>query len=218
MEKYIAYYRVSTSEQGDSGLGIDAQKRRVAEFLKGQLPEKEYTEIESGKNDSRPMLKEAVAICKEQGTILVIAKLDRLSRNLTFISTMMDSKIRFVCADMPGADELTLQFLAVIAQAERKMISDRTKRALQSLKDKGVKLGNPNWQRDLGGEKAEAARRIAMNKKKADNPNNKRAKAHIKLMKESGMTLKAMAEALNSEGYETAMGKKFTPIQVSRLL
>src|SRR6516162_4186183 len=132
--KFIAYYRVSTDRQGKSGLGLDAQRKAVEDYLNGgrwTLVD-EFTEIESGKRNDRPKLEEALAACKKQKAKLVIAKLDRLSRNLAFIATLMDSGVEFVAVDNPHANKLTVHILAAVAQHERDLISQRTKDALQA--------------------------------------------------------------------------------------
>jgi DNA invertase Pin-like site-specific DNA recombinase len=144
--KFISYLRVSTERQGRNGLGIEAQRQAVRDFLDGgrwQLIG-EHVEVETGKNDDRPELKKALHLAKVTGATLVIAKLDRLSRNLAFIANLQDSNAKFVCADMPDANELTIHLFAAIAQHERKLISQRTKAALAAVKARGKKLGNPN--------------------------------------------------------------------------
>lgn len=220
MEKYIAYYRVSTKAQGIGGLGIDAQKAMVKTFLKGSPPEQEFTEQESGKRDDRKELRKALDICKKTGATLVIAKLDRLSRNLTFISSLMDSKIKFVCADMPEANEFTIHIFAALAQQERKMISDRTKAALKALKDKGIKLGGPNAYKDLGTpysrEQALAARIAKRDRGQKYIPTRDRARS----LRKEGFTLQQIADEINNNSahYSAPKGGKITPVQVSRML
>jgi len=137
MTKYISYYRVSTQKQGKSGLGIDAQKTAVSNFIgKNAILINEFEEVESGKNDERPQLYKAIEQCKKENAILLIAKLDRLSRNVSFIYTLKDSKVDFRCCDMPDANSLTIGIMAVLAQDERERISQRTKSALAELKTK----------------------------------------------------------------------------------
>src|SRR6185369_3133400 len=132
---YVAYYRVSTDRQGRSGLGLDAQKNSVRQFLKrGGNLRAEFTEIQSGKDDSRPQLAEALKLCKLTNSILLIAKLDRLSRNVAFLATLQQSSTKFVACDLPEANELVVHILAAVAQAERKAISDRTRAALAEAK------------------------------------------------------------------------------------
>ena len=142
---HVAYYRVSTDKQGQSGLGLDSQRAAVARYVagKGELIA-EYTEIESGKSHlNRPQLKQAVEACKKQHAKLIIAKLDRLARNVHFISGLMESAVEFCAVDMPQANRLTVHIMAAIAEHEREMISARTKTALDQAKARGTKLGNP---------------------------------------------------------------------------
>jgi len=127
MNRYIAYYRVSTQKQGNSGLGLEAQKTMVKHHLKtDDILLEEYEEVESGKNNNRPQLQKAIEHCKNMGAILLIAKLDRLSRNAGFIFLLKDSQVNFKCCDMPEANSLTIGIMAVLAQEERELISKRT--------------------------------------------------------------------------------------------
>jgi DNA invertase Pin-like site-specific DNA recombinase len=144
MTLFIAYYRVSTDRQGISGLGLDAQRATVLRHIgAGQLAS-EYTEIESGKkHTNRPQLLAALQECRRRKATLVIAKLDRLGRNVAFISALMDSGAEFVCCDNPHANRLMLHMLAAFAEHEREQISKRTKEALAAAKARGVRLGNP---------------------------------------------------------------------------
>ena len=138
--KFVAYFRVSTDRQGKSGLGLDAQREAVMSYLNGGswTLVSEFTEVESGKrSDNRPQLAAAIAACKRQKAKLVIAKLDRLSRNLAFIAALMESGVEFVAADMPHANRLTVHILAAVAEHERQMISERTRAALQAAKKRG---------------------------------------------------------------------------------
>lgn len=138
-----AYYRVSTDRQGKSGLGLEAQQTAVQNFAiaHGIQLDKEFTEIESGKKNNRPILQESLTYCRRYKAQLIIAKLDRLGRNVAFISALMDSGVSFVAVDNPQANELILHIMAAFAQYERKAISTRTKEALQASKRRGVKLG-----------------------------------------------------------------------------
>jgi DNA invertase Pin-like site-specific DNA recombinase len=154
--KFISYLRVSTDKQGERGYGLDAQRKAVSDYLNGgswQLLE-EFVEVESGKRSDRPQLAAALAACKKHRARLVIAKLDRLSRNVAFIATLMDGKVDFVCCDFPSANRLTLHILAAVAEHEREMTSTRTSAGLAAAKAKGVKLGNPA----LAAKNAAAAR------------------------------------------------------------
>jgi DNA invertase Pin-like site-specific DNA recombinase len=142
--KFVAYYRVSTQKQDRSGLGLAAQRQAVADFLNGGDWKivGEFTEVESGKKSDRPELARALAMCRLYCARLVIAKLDRLSRNAHFLLGLQESGVEFVAADMPNANQLTVGIMAVVAQDEAKRISERTKAALQAAKQRGTKLGD----------------------------------------------------------------------------
>ena len=146
--KYVIYLRVSTTKQGITGLGIDAQRQTCHDYLDGGDWKviKEFTEVESGakKDKDRPQLAEALELCAETKATLLVAKLDRLARNVAFVSALMESKVDFVAADMPHANKLTIHIIAAMAEYERDQISQRTKAALAAVKDKGKKLGNKN--------------------------------------------------------------------------
>lgn len=143
MKKAIPYYRVSTERQGHSGLGLAAQKKAVLDYLSthGLQLLNEYTEVESGRNSKRPVLLNALEECKKEKAILLIAKLDRLGRNVAFISKLMESGVDFVAVDNPYASKLIVHIMAVFAEYERDQISARTKEALQAAKRRGVVLG-----------------------------------------------------------------------------
>jgi DNA invertase Pin-like site-specific DNA recombinase len=210
--KYVAYYRVSTKQQATSGLGLDAQKQIVSDFIRRQNASilHEFTEIESGANDHRPALSEAINVTKENNGVLLIAKLDRLSRNLTFISTLMDNHIRFTCCDMPDASEMTIHIFASLAQWERKRISERTKAALDAKRIRDNWTPGMNNLTDEGRAKAQAK-----NSYKAHNDINIRKAYHfIKLLKEQGLSFYRIAKELNANGYRTFRGKSFQMKQV----
>ena len=143
--KFIAYYRISTDHQGIEGNGILAQQRAVSDYLNGGRWKliAEFTEVESGKRNDRPELEKALAACKKHKAKLVIAKLDRLSRNVHFISGLMERKVDFVACDMPSANAFMINVYAAVAQEERRMISERTKAGLRAAKERGVVLGSP---------------------------------------------------------------------------
>src|SRR5437016_4640707 len=143
--KFIAYFRVSTDKQGKSGLGLEAQRKAVLDYLDGGRWSlvQEFVEIESGKHNERPQLTAALAACNKHRARLVIAKLDRLSRNLAFIAALMESGVEFVAVDNPHANKLTVHILAAVAQHERELISARTSAALKAAKARGKRLGNP---------------------------------------------------------------------------
>lgn len=214
MAKYIAYYRVSTQRQGQSGLGLEAQRSEVAKFVsKGGELAGEFQDVESGKKNDRPNLGRAIEACRKERATLLIAKLDRLSRNASFIFTLKDAKVDFMCCDMPNANSLTIGIMAVLAQDERERISQRTKDALAELKKQGVKLGSPQ---NLTKEARE--RGIAIRKRKAlTNENNRKATALIVSMKREGKTFYRIAQELNTNGFRTSRGKLFQQNQVQIL-
>jgi DNA invertase Pin-like site-specific DNA recombinase len=166
--KFVSYLRVSTARQGRSGLGLEAQRDAVKNYLDGGKWKllAEIVEVESGKKNDRPKLKEALHRARVTGATLVVAKLDRLSRNATFLGNLKEANVKFVCCDMPDANELTIGIMAQIAEHERKMISVRTKAALAVAKKRGVKLGNPNGADAFGDIANDAA--VAMIKAKAN--------------------------------------------------
>ncbi len=211
--KFVSYYRVSTSKQGESGLGLAAQRKAVHDYLNGGTWSLvgEFTEIESGKRNERPELVKALATCKRQRAKLVIAKLDRLSRNLAFIATLMDSGVEFVAVDNPHANKLTIHILAAVAQHEREMIAQRTKDALQAAKARGVVLGNP---------KLDAVRDRAVASLKADADRfAKNVAPIIREIQSTGVTShRGIARSLNSRGIATARGGKWTAVQVGSIL
>src|SRR5215510_6853364 len=161
--KFISYLRVSTDKQGERGYGIEAQRKAVEDYLNGgnwQLVG-EYVEVESGKRNDRPQLAAALAACRKHKAKLIIAKLDRLSRNVAFIAALMDSKIEFVCCDFPTANRLTLHILAAVAEHEREMISQRTRAGLAAARERGVKLGSPKLAQINATQRADAVTRAA---------------------------------------------------------
>ncbi|MES2846564.1 MAG: recombinase family protein [Pseudomonadota bacterium] len=150
-QRLVAYERVSTARQGTSGLGLEAQRRVIEDFAASRGAEvlARFTEVESGRKADRPELLKALHLAKVTGATLVIAKLDRLSRNAAFLLALRDSGVRFVAVDMPEANDLTVGIMALVAQAEREAISRRTKEALAVAKARGMKLGNPNGAESL---------------------------------------------------------------------
>jgi len=214
MKKYISYYRVSTKQQGISGLGLEAQKTAVNNFIKNDdILHAEYQETESGKNNWRPQLIKAIEHCKEVNATLLIAKLDRLSRNVSFIYTLKDSKIDFICADMPDANPVTIGILAVLAQDERERVSQRTKVALAELKRKGVKLGSPqNLTKDA---RLKGTYKIIQNA--GNNENNIRATSLIVLLRKDNLSYNKIAHKLNTDGFKTRRNCEFTSSQVYNL-
>lgn len=211
MNTYIAYYRVSTQKQGNSGLGLEAQKTMVKHYLKdSDILLAEFEEVESGKNDNRPQLQKAIEKCKNEGAMLLIAKLDRLSRNAGFIFLLKDSQVNFKCCDMPEANSLTIGIMAVLAQEERELISKRTIAALEELRNKGKKLGSPqNLTREAQKQGAEVMRQKALN-----NENNRKATALIVSLRETGKSYAKIAQQLNDNGFKTSRGYTFSASQV----
>jgi DNA invertase Pin-like site-specific DNA recombinase len=216
--KWISYLRVSTDRQGKSGLGIEAQRAAVDDFLNGGkwTVVKEYTEVESGKRNDRPMLAEAIKGCRVHGAKLVIAKLDRLSRDAHFLLGLKNAGIDFVAADMPNANRLTVGIMAMVAEEERSMTSARTKAALQAAKARGKKLGGDRGARLS--TKAREAGNAAMAAKAAARAAELRPT--ITELQERGCTsLRAIAAALNDAGIPTARGNgTWSAVQVSRVL
>lgn len=214
-KKFIAYYRVSTSKQD---LGIESQREIVSQWISsnGGTLIASYSEKESGKRNDRPELGKALAECRKTGATLLIAKLDRLSRNIAFIFELKESGVEFQSCDLPDFNTLTLGIFATMAQYERELISSRTKAALTQLKQKGVKLGNPN------AAFTKEMRSRALDKRKQNarsNEANVKAYAAIKFAVESGtMTLNALATYLNENGFKTANDGIWRGNQVKRLI
>jgi DNA invertase Pin-like site-specific DNA recombinase len=211
--KFLAYYRVSTQQQGLSGLGLEAQQAAVRAYLNGGDWElvAEVTEVETGKGanalDRRPKLADALALCKRLKATLVIAKLDRLARNVHFISGLIESGVEFVAADMPHANKTMLQIHAVMSEHERDQISARTKAALAAAKARGVKLGNPENLVANVAERQEAANAFA-----------NKLRALVDGMKARGLTQRAMVDELNGLGIKTARGGAWGLVQFQRVL
>jgi DNA invertase Pin-like site-specific DNA recombinase len=216
MEGIISYYRVSTQKQGNSGLGIEAQRATVTDYAQraGALVVAEFIEVESGKRNNRPQLAEAIAEAKRTGATLVIAKLDRLARNAGFVFALRDAGVKFIACDIPEANTLTVGIFAVMAQHEAELISTRTRAALQAKKARGAKLGKPE---NLTAE-ARAKGREAHSRNAANNQNTKTARGYALLLRGNGSSLRQMAATLNAEGFKTPRGGKFSAVQVARIL
>lgn len=208
--KYVAYYRVSTQRQGQSGLGLEAQRAAVKAFA-GE-PVESFTEIESGKRSDRPQLALALAACKRLKATLVIAKLDRLARNVHFVSGLMESSVEFVACDNPHATRLTIHILAAVAEDEARRISERTKAALTAYKARGGRLGNPRNLTTVAACKGAAANVAAARS------HSERAKGVAQGLRGKGYTLAAIAETLTGRGLLTRRGKAWTPTAVMRLI
>jgi DNA invertase Pin-like site-specific DNA recombinase len=214
--KFVAYYRVSTASQGRSGLGLEAQRKAVADYLNGGAWTLvgEFTEVESGKRDDRPKLAQAMRECRLRGATLVIAKLDRLSRDAHFLIGLQKAGVDFVAADMPDANKMTVGIMAIIAQHEREQISVRTKAALAAAKARGVQLGKPEnlSNRELGSKNGNARKAANARARAAD-----LATALRELEAVGTTTLAALAAGLNVRGIPTARGKQWSAVQVARV-
>lgn len=220
MSGYIAYYRVSTDKQGKSGLGLDAQKKQVHDFIansNGRLTG-EFIEVESGKNNDRPELARAIRQSQLTGCKLVIAKLDRLSRSLNYITSLAESRIDFVVCDLPGCDQFTINLYGALAQRERELISSRTKSALQAAKCRGKVLGSPQNLNEVAAAKGRVLGVEAI-QSRADEFASKVAPIIQNYMAE-GMSLNQIAKKLNEDNILTARGKagSWTPTAVKNIL
>lgn len=218
--KVVTYFRVSTAAQGRSGLGLEAQRAAVAAFIasRGADVLAEFTEVESGKRADRPQLLRALHHATVTGATLVVAKLDRLSRDAAFLLTLRNSGARFIAVDNPDVNDLTVGLLAVIAQDERERIAERTRNALAAAKARGQTLGNPNGAAAL--RKANKGNSAALKtvKEKADHHAAKLAPV-IADLRQSGLTsLASLAHELNERGMLTPRGGRWHPSSVRNLL
>lgn len=216
--QFVAYFRVSTTKQGDSGLGLESQRGAVNDYVKrsGGALLADFTDIESGAKDERAELAKALRKCRLTGATLLIAKLDRLSRNRNFLLKLADSKLSFVCVDMPEANSLTVGILACMADYERQLISERTKAALKAAKERGTVLGNPKLSqvRNTDTTAAKKAWQATTTARKAEV-----REVCLELIGEFGtMTTRALAERLNGAGYKTVTGKLWSATQVWRVM
>lgn len=221
-KKVATYLRVSTDRQGRSGLGLEGQRVAVQGYCArtGATIAREFVEVESGRNDDRPKLAEALAYARRAKAILLVAKLDRLSRSVRFIATVLDSGVEFAAADVPDANRLLLHVLAAVAEAEAKAISDRTRVALQAAKARGIRLGSlnpavPPLTPDARSKGAAVSARA----------NRRRAvEAYADLLpfmaklRAQGQSLSMIADRLNDEGHATRSDKHWTAVQVMRAL
>jgi len=208
IKKYVAYYRVSTTKQGESGLGLAAQRTVVENFAKNGEIVAEFTEVESGKKTKKSKrfeLLTAIETCKQSGATLLIAKLDRLSRNVSFTTSLMDSGLDFIVCDMPHANKLTIHIIAAIAQYEGEIISARTKAALAERRKKGLKMGTPENFTQQG--RKEGTNTRIETAKTADQ--NRQAKELIAVYIEQGLSDAQIATKLNGLGFKTIRGKAY---------
>ena len=214
MTNYIGYTRVSTAEQGRSGLGLEAQEGAIGRFLKDgdRLLTPTYVEIESGKRNDRPELAKALAQARLTGATLLVAKLDRLARNVAFVSQLMESGVPFLACDNPHATRLTLHILAAVDEDERKRISDRTKAALAAAKARGVKLGG------FRGFKVDPSKGLKA-RREAASAFNDRVRVVVETFKRDGCaSLQSLARALNENGIKTRRGGAWSATQVARVI
>lgn len=220
MCRVVAYYRVSTEGQGRSGLGLEAQREAVTGLCQQRAWQivAEFTEVESGKRDDRPELLAALKRAKVTGARLVIAKLDRLSRNVAFLAALQDSGAKFTAADMPEADEFTIHILAAVAQRERKLSSDRTKAALAAAKARGTRLGNPNGAAALRKAAKGTASAIAAVRLNAANRAADYAETVADIRSSGAHSLAGIAAELNQRGIITPRGGAWHPSSVRNLL
>ena len=217
--RFVAYYRVSTDKQGRSGLGLAAQRAAVEAHVTGARGAvcARFVEVESGRKRDRPQLAAALVAARVHRAVLVIAKLDRLARNVHFVSGLMESAVEFVAADMPTVNRLTVHILAAVAEEEARMISARTKAALAAAKARGVRLGNPNL---LAGSSAQARAANAVKTERA----LKQAADVLPFIEQArragATTLQQLADALAARGVPTPSGSgtRWRPVQVARVM
>mgnify|MGYP000138643155 FL=1 len=214
---YVAYLRQSTTKQERSGLGIEAQRDIINSFIKEGVILAEYVETESGRKSDRPKLQEALTLCRKTNSILIVAKLDRLSRNVAFTSKLLESDVEIIFCDFPQANRLILHIISSIAEYEANLISQRTRQSLKAKKERGVKLGKSE---NLMNKHNEAvARSNQTNRIKAkNNANNMRAIALLRSMIKEGLTISQMTKQLNEQGFVSSKGCKFQIVQVQRLI
>jgi DNA invertase Pin-like site-specific DNA recombinase len=211
--KFVAYYRVSTTKQGMNGLGMDAQRDAVRNYLNGGSWKliAEFAEVETGKRSDRQELTKAIALCRKEQAKLLIAKLDRLARNAAFLLNLRDSGVDFIAVDMPHADKFTVGIMALVAEKERDMISQRTKDGLAAAKRRGTKLGNPR--------PFEAIKRaIKVNMQRADAYAERLVPVIQEIQKAHVASLRGIAQCLNARGFKTPNGKAFAAQSVKNIL
>jgi DNA invertase Pin-like site-specific DNA recombinase len=216
--KFVSYLRVSTEQQGRSGLGLEAQRSSVTDYLNGGRSKLlgEFVEIESGTKSDRPQLQRALSTCRIHGATLVVAKLDRLARDAHFLLGLKEAGIEFVCCDMPSANRITVSIMAIVAEEEARLISVRTKAALQAAKARGVKLGTPNLTRKTSrlGASVSGQNRSRRSKQRAND-----LRPLLDELRGHGIERPTdLARAFNERGIPTARGGQWSIGQIQRLV
>lgn len=221
-KKIVAYFRVSTRKQGDSGLGLEGQEAAIRAFSlqNGCAILASYTEVESGKIAERRELIKALAHARRSKATLIVAKLDRLARNVAFLSALMDSGVEFVACDNPYANRLTIHILAAVAEDEARRISERTKSALAAYKARGGKLGAALDQcRKLTfSARKKGALKSGITSKRLAAEAYRDIEPVLQELKNSGLSLRSMAKKMNDLGHTTRRGKPWNPVQIMRIL
>jgi DNA invertase Pin-like site-specific DNA recombinase len=216
--RFVAYYRVSTQKQGRSGLGLEAQKASVQEHLGrvGGIELASFVEVESGRKNERPKLEAAILRCKQSNATLLVAKLDRLSRNAAFLMNLKDSGVQFEALDIPGANSMTVGVLALVAQHEAEAISARTKAALAARRARGLRLGTP---RDMSAHQKRGSRLGTLaNRAKAHERAKLIAPAIAQARSEGNTSLRQIAAYLNAQTITTPRGKQWTATAVAHAI
>lgn len=211
--KVVLYYRVSTQKQGASGLGLEAQRQQVACCIEGAEVLGEFVDIASGRKNNRPALEQAVALCSSEGAELVIAKLDRLSRDLPFIFALRAAGVKFRACDFPDFNTLTLGIFAAFAQYEAERASERTKAAL-----KVKRQNSPEWRKSPFTELSRLKGSLSNIERAKKNPNNKRALALLRSLEPQKLSFRKRAQMLNEAGFRTSRNKLFSGASVRQLL
>lgn len=222
MKRAVTYLRVSTQRQSASGLGLEAQRAAVEAFCnaQGYRIVEDFVEIESGCKSDRPVLPQALSRAKSSKATLVIAKLDRLARNVAFIANLMESGAEFRACDMPEANRLLLHVMAAVAEQEARSIGERTRTALSAAKARGVKLGasNPRSRNLSRKAAARGAAASAVVRRRLRDQTNAAVTAQIVELHDEGFSLREIASALNGDGHTTTTGRPWHPMAVSRVL
>ena len=219
----VDHYRVSTKKQGMSGYGIDAQKETVASYLKcgNNVLIDEFTEVESGEKNDRVELEKSIRTCRLKNAKLIVSKLDRLSRDVAFVASLMNSGIKFVVAEMPEMNELTCHIFSAIGQHERKVLSDRTKKALAQVKKRGVILGNPcfkDGRQIVGSGNTKRALEVKNNNCKQFRSLIREVIEDIRVQNGKKLSLQSLANILNDRGFRTIRNRPFTKMTIKAII